>query len=201
MFKEEREGIPDWLSEWMNELSDVWIKWRIRGFFAQPLRFLRYWRTKSSNRKKSLSVRDWKSSKEHPKSIKGHLKNGPVSKYLITYKSSRLGILPSLYFLPIWWYWGIVGNLVLIYNGIVALYEALLLSKGSDGGGSVDGLQKIVIYRWTTDRLNPFQLTRTCHVYPLKKNRQHTNNWISFLFSKRRTNWLQSQMLFFLSFA
>lgn len=37
--------------------------------------------------------------------------------------------------------------MVLIYNGIVALYEALLLSKGSDGGGSVDGLQKIVIYR------------------------------------------------------
>ena len=104
-------------------------------------------------------------------------------------------------FLPIWWYWGIVGNLVLIYNGIVALYEALLLSKGSDGGGSVDGLQKIVIYRWTTDRLNPFQLTRTCHVYPLKKNRQHTNNYISFLFSKRRANWLQSLMLFFLSFA
>ena len=98
MFKEEREGIPDWLSEWMNELSDIWIKWRIRGFFAQPLRFLRYWRTSSSNRKKSLSVRDWKSSKEHPKSSKGHLKNGPVSNYLITYKSSCLGILPSLYF-------------------------------------------------------------------------------------------------------
>lgn len=38
---------------------------------------------------------------EHPKSIRGYLKNGPDSKYLITYKSSRLGILPSLYFLPI----------------------------------------------------------------------------------------------------
>ena len=89
--------------------------------------------------------------------------------------------------LPVRSYWWVVSHLIFIHYEVVFLYKSLLLSKCTNGACAIDSLQEVIVYWWAAHRFNPFQLTRTGHIYTLYKQETHCYkvNLLHFAFNWR----------------
>lgn len=65
-----------------------------------------------------------------------------------------------LHLLPVCYYTGVIGFLVMVYSQVTLMDKALLFAKGSDDGGAQQGFIEVGVDGRAADRLQSLQLAR-----------------------------------------